>query len=261
MSDEKKNIRFVACTYALFWVMIILIEILKGALQGKGIVSQLMLLVGGWAPTIVLLVLFKKLFPNSTIKHFYQNAFRVRINIPLLLMVTVVQALIVICTAAMIAFTKCVSLINLFDLSIQSIAMCVFVTLLTGATGEESGWRGFLQPSVEKKYTVISSSLIIGLIWAFWHAPLWFATSGFGGMELLRYIVSYVITIVSLAVVIGICYSRCRNLFVPMWIHFMFNLVAPAFTGSMLDFMTWYAVFYGVTAIGYSIWYIRLNRH
>lgn len=174
MSDKKKNIRFVACTYAFFWIVIILIEILASTLQSKGIVSQLMLLVGAWAPTIALLILFKMLFPNSTIKRFYQNAFREQLNIRLLLLVTVVQALIVICTAGMIAFTKGVPLINLFDFSTQSIAMCVVVALLTGASGEESGWRGFLQPSFEKKFTVISSSLIIGIIWAFWHAPLWF---------------------------------------------------------------------------------------
>lgn len=257
MSDKKKNILFVACTYIFFWAMITMIEILAGTLQSKGIISQLMLLAGGWAPTIALILLFKKLFPNSTLKHFYRNAFRERLNIRLLLLVTALQALIVAGTAGMIAVTKGVSVVSLFDLSMQSIAACIFVTLFTGATGEESGWRGFLQPSLEKRFTVLRSSIITGIIWALWHAPLWFTTSGFEGMELLRYIVLFVITIVSLAVVIGICYHRCRNLFVPMWIHFMFNLVAPAFTGSMLDFMTWYAVFYGTIAVGYAIWYSK----
>lgn len=259
MSDKRKNIVFIVCTYTCFWGMIILIEILTDGLQSNGIVSQFMLLLGGWAPTIAVLVLFKKLFPESTLKRFYYHAFRERLNIWLLLPVTAVQVLIVIGTAGMISITKRVSFTGLFDLSMQSMAMCILVTLFTGATGEESGWRGFLQPSLEKRFTVIRSSMITGMIWAFWHAPLWFITSGFGGVELLWYMVSFVITLVSLAVVIGICYHRCRNLFVPMWIHFMFNLVAPAFTGSMLDFMTWYAVFYGMTAIGYGMWYSR-NR-
>ncbi|WP_373266937.1 CPBP family intramembrane glutamic endopeptidase [Hungatella hathewayi] len=257
MSNQRKNLLFVACTYTFFWVVVILAVLLPGTPQSKGTVSQFMLLVGGWAPTIAVFVLFKRLFPGNTIKRFYQNAFRGRLNTRLLLVITAVQALIVICTVGMIAFTKRVSVVSLFNLSIQSIATCILITLVTGATGEESGWRGFLQISFEKRFTVIRSSIITGIIWAIWHAPLWFTTSGFEGMELLRYIVSFVITIVSLAVVIGICYDRCRNLFVPMWIHFMFNLVAPAFTGSMLDFMTWYAVFYGTIAVGYGMWYSR----
>lgn len=97
------------------------------------------------------------------------------------------QALIIIGTMGMISITKGVSFDWLIDLSMQSIATCVFVTLLTGATGEESGWRGFLQPSFEKRFTVIRSSIIIGVIWAFWHAPLWFTTSGFEGAAAVGY--------------------------------------------------------------------------
>ena len=241
--------------------MVLLMEVLANVMQSGGIVSQLMLLVGGWAPTIALLMLFRKLFSDNTVKRFFQNAFRERLDIRLLGVVTAVQALIIIGTMGMISIKKGVSFVRLIDLSMQSIATCVFVTLLTGAAGEESGWRGFLQPSFEKRFTVIRSSIIIGVIWAFWHAPLWFTTSGFEGVELLWYAISFVITIVSLAVVIGICYHRCRNLFVPMWIHFMFNLVAPAFTGSMLDFMTWYAVFYGAAAVGYGIWHGTTQRN
>lgn len=235
LSDRKKNILFVTCTYALCW-LIIVVAILTGVLQREGIVLQLTMLVIPWSPTIVLVIFFKALFPGSTLKGFYQNAFRERVNIRLFLVVTIVQALIFICAPGMIVLTKGVAFTGLFNLSLQSVVSCVVVTLITGATGEESGWRGFL------------------------HAPLWFVTSGFEGMELLQYIVAFVITIVSLAVMIGICYRRCRSLFVPMWMHFMFNLVAPAFTGSMLDFMSWNAVFYGIAAIGYSIWHIKIQQ-
>lgn len=45
----------------------------------------------------------------------------------------------------------------------------MFIGILIGALGEEIGWRGFLQPTLEKHNSVLLSSIIIGLIWGLWH--------------------------------------------------------------------------------------------
>jgi membrane protease YdiL (CAAX protease family) len=36
---------------------------------------------------------------------------------------------------------------------------------------EEIGWRGFALPHLQRRYSALVSSLIIGLAWAFWHWP------------------------------------------------------------------------------------------
>jgi len=36
---------------------------------------------------------------------------------------------------------------------------------------EEIGWRGFALPHLQRRYSALASSLIIGLAWAFWHFP------------------------------------------------------------------------------------------
>jgi len=41
--------------------------------------------------------------------------------------------------------------------------------IIIGAIGEEIGWRSFLQPMLDKKYPIIVSSVIVGLIWDLWH--------------------------------------------------------------------------------------------
>ena len=41
------------------------------------------------------------------------------------------------------------------------------------AVGEEVGWRGFAMPRLQAKTSPLVASIVIGLFWAPWHAPLW----------------------------------------------------------------------------------------
>ena len=39
---------------------------------------------------------------------------------------------------------------------------------------EEIGWRGVLQPELEKRLSFIPTAFVISVIWTLWHIPLWF---------------------------------------------------------------------------------------
>jgi membrane protease YdiL (CAAX protease family) len=50
----------------------------------------------------------------------------------------------------------------------------LFVTFLIGGPlGEEPGWRGFALPRLRAAWRPIPASVVLGLIWAGWHLPLW----------------------------------------------------------------------------------------
>lgn len=53
------------------------------------------------------------------------------------------------------------------------IPMFLFLTIAAGI-GEEFGWRGFLLPRLQARHNALVSGLIVGVLWAIWHIPLFF---------------------------------------------------------------------------------------
>ena len=49
------------------------------------------------------------------------------------------------------------------------------------AFGEEIGWRGYVLPKFLSKYSVLKAALLLGVIWATWHLPMYYiGYQGFG---------------------------------------------------------------------------------
>ncbi|MCE7043181.1 CPBP family intramembrane glutamic endopeptidase [Dyadobacter sp. CY312] len=50
--------------------------------------------------------------------------------------------------------------------------------LFAGPLGEELGWRGYLLPKLQERYSSFKCGVLIGLVWFCWHIPLFFAPVG-----------------------------------------------------------------------------------
>ncbi len=54
-----------------------------------------------------------------------------------------------------------------------------FFILLFGPLPEELGWRGYGLDSLQTRWNALTSSLILGAMWALWHLPLFFMVGTF----------------------------------------------------------------------------------
>jgi membrane protease YdiL (CAAX protease family) len=57
------------------------------------------------------------------------------------------------------------------------VALPLFFLIGVLSNGEEIGWRGYALPRLQARHGAFIASLIIGVIWAFWHVPK-FLTAG-----------------------------------------------------------------------------------
>lgn len=61
------------------------------------------------------------------------------------------------------------------------------ITILL-AFGEETGWRGFAVPFLQRRYGALTAALLVTPIWALWHLPFFFTVGTYRGFIPVGYI-------------------------------------------------------------------------
>jgi CAAX protease family protein len=99
-----------------------------------------------------------------------------------------------------------------------------------GGVSEEPGWRGFLLPRLQARFSPLVASLLVWFPWALWHAPLDLA--GYAGSTFADYLRARVLVLLPLCIIITWVYNRCGGTILSAALfHSAFN-VAPDFLPS-----------------------------
>jgi len=263
MKKDKNNILiYVVVTYLLFWFMVLgVCGVAVFVFDAPQSVMKWLIALSSWTPTVALLILFKRLNPNTSLKMFYRDLFKERINFKILLYATLLIIGIFLLSASSIALSQGLPLSTQLQFALPALLGNIFFTAIQGASGEESGWRGYLLPQMEKKHGFVKGNILLGLIWAFWHAPLWFISTSYTGLSLMVYILVFIVSLVSFSIMMAIFMKKWRHLFLAFWMHFLFNFVLTFFAGQDLYLLIFMSVFYFASAVFLTILYSRKEKN
>jgi CAAX protease family protein len=73
---------------------------------------------------------------------------------------------------------------------------------------EETAWRGFALPRLQTRFNPLTASLILGVLWALWHLPLFFIADSFQAQIPF---IGFFLSTVATSVVIGWLFNRARG--------------------------------------------------
>lgn len=111
--------------------------------------------------------------------------------------------------------------------------------LFGGPLGEEPGWRGFALPRLQERNGPLWGSLILGVLWALWHFPLFW--SGVWTPPTIPNMVMFVVMITALTIMMTWVFNHARgSVLLMMLMHASFNTFAnkvgyPLFPAPIFD--------------------------
>lgn len=94
--------------------------------------------------------------------------------------------------------------------------------MILGGGLEEVGWRGVLQPLLEKRFSFLPAAIIEGVIWSVWHLPLWLVPNTSQGDYDFTAFTLYCIT---LGLTLAAAYRLTTSIWVTILIHAWGNTV------------------------------------
>ena len=111
---------------------------------------------------------------------------------------------------------------------------------------EEIGWRGFAQPKLQEKCSPLAAALLIGTVWAVWHAPLFLTQTWDTPRSTIAQILLYVVVVIGLSVIMAWVRNGSDSTLAAVLAHASVNgslgVLVVAFPQSLVETSNWWGL-------------------
>lgn len=105
--------------------------------------------------------------------------------------------------------------------------------LVLGPLSEEIGWRGYALGRLQTRWNALTSSLIVGLVWGFWHLPL-FMMAGTSQHELGVPFIGFLIKMMAGSILYTWLYNNTKqSLWSAILLHWLYSYVSQVLSSEV----------------------------
>jgi membrane protease YdiL (CAAX protease family) len=152
-------ILFLGLAYAWAWLVFVPVVIFHAAPQWT--------ILATLGPTVAAVAAHRVTAGNYRAFHFHATAWRT-------LGATVLGVALMLLAYVVVPAVATADPRKLHWRTLASFSVYNYSTLLGGPLFEEPGWRGFALPRLEARFGPVRGSMLLALVWAGWHTPLFF---------------------------------------------------------------------------------------
>lgn len=231
---------FFTLTFALTWGIAAVLILAPDAVErtfGPIGLSNPLYLLAVYAPAISGLVVASIRLGRSGMRGYFARLRMIRMPVSNWLFLVVGIPAIVYAGAALSGTAGDSPVFSPWHTAIPALLASMFLA----GTWEELGWRGVALPLLQRRFTPLTSGLLVGLVWGLWHLPA-FALSG--TVQSAWSFGPYLAGIVALSVIMTWIFNSSNGSILVAWlIHF--QAMNPLFT----DGQPWDSLMYVIAAV------------
>ena len=210
---------FLAALFATTWTLPLLVQPDTGAESIWTILASLLPIV--WAPTVFALILTRWFEGSEGLRKELRARLRYEPGTGVWL---AVAGVVPIATLALATFVARATGGGAPWTPASAIPVMIGVQVITGAVGEELGWRGYLLPRLRLHLGALGAAWTMAVLWSLWHLPAFFTP---GMPHQTMPMIWALLAILFFGVFLAFVFVRAgESIWAPMLAHLSFNIMS-----------------------------------
>ena len=176
---QRPLLSYFVLAYALSWLLWVPLAIVSEVRSISETPKELLLLlfVGIWGPTVAGFIMTRVVDGREGVSKLWARYRNWRVGFQWYLVMFFAMPVLLVGGMAIYALQG--NSIGQFEPGAWPLALLMALpAVLFGPLGEEGGWRGFALPRLQRKFSAFWSSIILGIVHTFWHAPMFWLPGG-----------------------------------------------------------------------------------